>query len=229
MIKMLNPSQFGYHVCEVRWRLPKFYRCNCCRIGSETIVDLNGRTFSPYVGFRDRVVGLLARFASFRRRVHGSDGKQKESQKWITGWHLRRTRDEPPKIGNFSLHARHALQIFTTVLLGAILSIVGWIIVLHWEERAIELEFGARANNVALTLQAGMDEYFKKISALRALFKSSEREVSRVEFDTFARELLKGQSAILSVSWISRVTRDERPLTNLPLFVTALLDTGSSP
>jgi diguanylate cyclase (GGDEF)-like protein len=99
--------------------------------------------------------------------------------------------------------------------LGAILSIVGWIIVLHWEERAIELEFGAQANNVALTLQAGMDEYFKKIFALRALFKSSEREVSRVEFDTFARELLKGQSAILSVSWIPRVTRDERPAHEL--------------
>lgn len=173
-------------------------------------MDLNSRTFSPYVGFRDRVVGLLARFASFRRRVHGSDGKQKESQKWITGWHIGRTRDEPSKIGHFSLHARHVFQIFTTVLLGAILSIVGWVIVLHWEERAIELEFGARANNVALTLQAGMDEYFKKIAALRALFKSSERKVSRVEFDTFARELLKGQSAILSVSWIPRVRREDR-------------------
>ena len=55
-----------------------------------------------------------------------------------------------------------------------------------------------------------MDEYFKKIAALRALFKSSERKVSRVEFDTFARELLKGQSAILSVSWIPRVRREDR-------------------
>src|SRR6202030_583769 len=48
------------------------------------------------------------------------------------------------------------------------------------------------------------------IVALRALFESSTRGVTRGEFKVFAQELLKAHAAILSVSWVPRVNRDER-------------------
>ena len=104
----------------------------------------------------------------------------------------------------------HGLAIIITALLGVTLSLVGSYATFHWADRAAEVEFVARANNIAFTLQTGMNEYFNKIAALRALFKSSEQTVSRAEFATFTQDLLKGQTAILSVSWIPRVRRDER-------------------
>ncbi len=71
------------------------------------------------------------------------------------------------------------------------------------------LEFSARADGHRLMLQGGIDSYMTGIVALRALFKSDEN-VSRSEFQIFSEELLRGQSAILAVSWIPRVVYAER-------------------
>jgi diguanylate cyclase (GGDEF)-like protein/PAS domain S-box-containing protein len=71
------------------------------------------------------------------------------------------------------------------------------------------LEFSARANDHALTLQNGINAYLSKIVALRALYDASDF-VDREEFDKFARGILRGQTAILAVSWIPRIARAER-------------------
>ena len=72
-----------------------------------------------------------------------------------------------------------------------------------------ELELNARASSYALTLQFGITAYMRKVSGLRTLF-DSKVSVSREEFQTFTKQLLGGQTAILGMSWIPRVTREER-------------------
>ena len=106
---------------------------------------------------------------------------------------------------------RHLYQIVVTAIFGVVLSFGSAFLIYHWATRAAELEFEARASNVAFTLQAGINDYFSKILALHALFDASETGVSRHEFTVFARDILRGQTAILSVSWIPRVTREQRP------------------
>jgi len=94
--------------------------------------------------------------------------------------------------------------------MGTTLSFAAWMIVSRWEDRVAELEFSLRANNVASALQTGLNGYFDNVVALRALFESSAQGVSRSDFAIFADQLLPGQTAILGVSWIPRVMRDER-------------------
>jgi diguanylate cyclase (GGDEF)-like protein len=93
---------------------------------------------------------------------------------------------------------------------GVALSVGAALSVAHWESQVAELAFNSRANNIAMTLQTGVNESFSKIVALRALFESANNNVTRADFQTFADRILAGQPAILSVSWIPRVRRDER-------------------
>jgi diguanylate cyclase (GGDEF)-like protein len=93
---------------------------------------------------------------------------------------------------------------------GVTLSVSMALVVAHWENKVADLAFNGRANNVATTLQTGLNEYLSKIVALRALFEASDQGVTRAEFQVFADRLLEKQPAILGVSWIPRVSRDER-------------------
>ena len=78
------------------------------------------------------------------------------------------------------------------------------------EQRQAELDFQSRARNHVLALQSGINGYADEIEALRALFESSDRGVSRGEFERFADRILQGQRGIFTVSWIPRVKRGER-------------------
>ena len=77
------------------------------------------------------------------------------------------------------------------------------------ESRLAALEFGARADSHMLILQGGINTYLDKLVALRALYKSDDN-VTRTDFQTFSDELLRGQNAILAVSWIPRVSNAQR-------------------
>src|SRR5262249_41925207 len=79
----------------------------------------------------------------------------------------------------------------------------------RWEDRLASQEFTAVAETHQLVLQNGWNEYVNKLTALRALFESSN-EVTRAEFDRFTQRLLKGESAVQNLSWIPRVRRNER-------------------
>src|ERR1700730_9874160 len=104
----------------------------------------------------------------------------------------------------------HFVPIVVTILIGLALSVSAWFFVSIREDRLSELELGTRAENHALILQNGIDEYVAKIAALRALFESSDSELSRREFTTFSEFLLRDQTAILAVTWIPRITRANR-------------------
>jgi diguanylate cyclase (GGDEF)-like protein len=93
---------------------------------------------------------------------------------------------------------------------GVSLSVAAWFAISIREDRLAALEFGARANSVALILQDGISEYTNRVAAVRALFQSSEQTVSRSEYMGFTEILLRDQKDVLSVSWIPRVRGEQR-------------------
>ena len=78
------------------------------------------------------------------------------------------------------------------------------------ETRAAIQEFDDRAKNQAAVLENGIDEYWDELYAVQDLFKSSNRNVTRGEFDRFVSLLISRHSAILNIAWAPRVKRGER-------------------
>jgi CHASE1-domain containing sensor protein len=94
-------------------------------------------------------------------------------------------------------------------LLGLIVTGLTWFAVSHRESELAKLELSSQGSGYALTLQFGIDAYLRKVAGLRALFDSSDH-VGRGQFDKFTKQLLSGQSAILGMSWIPRVSAEQR-------------------
>jgi diguanylate cyclase (GGDEF)-like protein len=103
----------------------------------------------------------------------------------------------------------HFASSFVAACIGLLAAISAWYAVSNREDRLAEVELRARASNHVLLLENGIKEYIGKITALRALFESDE-QVARQEFQIFANSILQGQTAILAVSWLPRVTREQR-------------------
>jgi len=85
-----------------------------------------------------------------------------------------------------------------------------WLLTVAAEERTLVEEFNGRANNQAIVLQNGIDDYWDKLSSVRALFDSSPQKTTREQFEGFSNSLLAGHSAMLNVSWIPRITQADR-------------------
>ncbi len=94
-------------------------------------------------------------------------------------------------------------------ILGLIATGLTWFAVSHRESELAKLELSSQGSGYALTLQFGIDAYLRKVAGLRALFDSSDH-VSRGQFEKFTKQLLSGQSAILGMSWIPRVSAEQR-------------------
>src|SRR5580704_10784174 len=105
---------------------------------------------------------------------------------------------------------RRFVPLFAAALIGMTLSGSAWFATSLREGQLAELEFNARANRNLLILQSGVDNYVAVIEALRALFQSSEHDINRREFANVTEFLLNGRSAILALSWLPRVMRDQR-------------------
>jgi diguanylate cyclase len=95
-------------------------------------------------------------------------------------------------------------------VLGAALSITGWFIVSGLEDQTSAAEFNLRANNMAVVLQNGINEYLANLSALRALFESAPAAIGEQEFLTFSDGLLRDHPAILSLSWVPLILNEDR-------------------
>ena len=100
--------------------------------------------------------------------------------------------------------------ILAVLWLAVMMSVVAWYLMALSESRATAQDFSVRAGNQILILQRGIDENLDRMQALRALFESSKRMVTRQEFEIFSASLLRGHEAILNVSWNPLVTRAER-------------------
>jgi diguanylate cyclase (GGDEF)-like protein len=97
-----------------------------------------------------------------------------------------------------------------TAIAGLALSVSAWTGVWLREDRLAELELRDRASDYALLLQYGINEDLKALAGLRAQFQTSEHEISRRAFQSFATLLLRDQPAIQNLTWIPRVARAER-------------------
>jgi len=116
-----------------------------------------------------------------------------------------------PSIGSIIWHrVRRFVPLFAAALIGVTLSGSAWFATSRREGQLAELDFNTRANRNLLILQNGIDDYVDVIGALRALFQSAEHDTNRREFANFTDFLLNGRSAILALSWLPRVTRDQR-------------------
>ena len=79
-----------------------------------------------------------------------------------------------------------------------------------WENRHAEAQFRVVAENHFTIVQSGLNEYVNRLRAVRALFDSSEGQVSRNAFDAFTRPLLRENVAIATLSWVPRVLAPDR-------------------
>jgi diguanylate cyclase (GGDEF)-like protein len=104
---------------------------------------------------------------------------------------------------------RHFLPLLAAAAIGLGASIAGWYAVSLRDDQLAALDFHARAKSRASIIQNGINEYAGKIEAVRSFFVSS-REVDRREFTFFTDQLARNRAAILRLSWIPRIARNER-------------------
>src|ERR1700674_1350768 len=108
------------------------------------------------------------------------------------------------------ISTRHVAPVLIVGIVGVAVSIFFWYVTATSEYRAFVQEFDGRANNQSIILQNGIDDYWGKLYAVRALFDSSSQPITREEFENFSNSLLIGHAAILNIAWIPRVKREER-------------------
>jgi diguanylate cyclase (GGDEF)-like protein len=105
---------------------------------------------------------------------------------------------------------RPLVPTFAVALAGLALSAIAWLAISQREDQQAALELQARAKDHALILQEGIDDFVDEIATLRAFFQSSKHEIDRQEFAKFTEYLLHDRPPILALSWIPRVSRDQR-------------------
>jgi diguanylate cyclase (GGDEF)-like protein len=126
-------------------------------------------------------------------------------------WHMRYWNKAWHSVSRSSWwHARYSWLSLGVAVAGLILSTFAWFAVSHREDQLAALELSSRAEGHALNLQVGFNSYLRKVSGLRGLFESSDDNVSRAQFGKFTKQLMSDQKAILGMSWIPRVARDQR-------------------
>jgi CHASE1-domain containing sensor protein len=119
---------------------------------------------------------------------------------------------------NIALHStrstwwrdRYVWLSLVVAIAGLIVSATAWFAVSHRDNQLAALALSSRAEGHALSLQVGLIPYLRKVSGLAALFESSDDTVSRAQFERFTKLVMSDQTAILGMSWIPRVTREQR-------------------
>src|SRR5579883_16673 len=94
--------------------------------------------------------------------------------------------------------------------IGFVLSLACAFAVGQWENRLARAEFVGLAENQAITIQNGINEYVGRLSTLRTLFESANEDITRSEYETFSQRLFQGHPGLLRVAWVPRVSQAER-------------------
>jgi diguanylate cyclase (GGDEF)-like protein/PAS domain S-box-containing protein len=101
-------------------------------------------------------------------------------------------------------------QVVVAAVVGLVLSVAAAVVVTYLEDRGDDAEFVALANNRRQLLHDGLDRYFDRMIAARALFDAVDHAIDRSEFEAFASGIAGGDPAIENISWIPRIRHDER-------------------
>lgn len=116
-----------------------------------------------------------------------------------------------PHVGSpLSEWRRRLMPSLVAAATGVGLSVTAAIMISSVEDRHAKKAFDVVAENHFLVLQNALNEYLNKLRAMRAFFSSSDDAITRGEFETFARPILRYSSAIQTLSWVPRVRRPER-------------------
>ncbi|PWT93046.1 MAG: hypothetical protein C5B56_01350, partial [Proteobacteria bacterium] len=75
----------------------------------------------------------------------------------------------------------------TAAVLGVILSLIAAFAIGRWENSIAHVEFAGAATHQAAILQNGVNEYLARLVALKTLFESTDRQVTRGEFEVFIK------------------------------------------
>ena len=78
--------------------------------------------------------------------------------------------------------------------IGLLLSLAAAYAVGRWEQRVTRIEFEGTAATELIEMQNGVNEYLSRLVTLRALFESANEDVTRSEFEVFARPLVRESS-----------------------------------
>ena len=105
---------------------------------------------------------------------------------------------------------RYIAPIFTIAFVSVAVSLTAWHLMVESEDRAFVQEFSGQASNQAIILQKGIEDYWDNFYAAKSLFESADQPVTRDQFETFTKSMLVRYPAILNMSWIPRVRREDR-------------------
>ena len=105
--------------------------------------------------------------------------------------------------------ARYFWLSTAVAIAGLVASLSAWVAVSHRENELATLELSSRAYDHALNLQFGINSYLRKVAGLRSFFDVSGN-VSRSQFERMTKQLMNDQNAILGMSWIPRIAREQR-------------------
>jgi PAS domain S-box-containing protein len=103
----------------------------------------------------------------------------------------------------------HPLAIFATLVLGAVCSIILYVCVHHWEQRALEATLTRQAEERVELLRSKTLRSMEVLHSITALYATQE-EVSRAEFRTFCGGALERQPELYALGWSPRVNREQR-------------------
>ncbi len=79
----------------------------------------------------------------------------------------------PAHLDGSAWRARLRLSVISAAIIGAVWTGSAFTFVWHWEETQAQGKFATTARDHYLAVQNGLDDYLAKLTALRALFKSS--------------------------------------------------------
>jgi PAS domain S-box-containing protein len=103
-------------------------------------------------------------------------------------------------------------QIVSLTLVGSLgisLAVFAYVSLKHLEEERIRVELRKRADVHVTNLQERIDDYLDEITSLESFYQSSEY-VTRDEFTTFAKTIMKHEVGIRALEWIPYVPGPER-------------------
>ena len=101
------------------------------------------------------------------------------------------------------------LPVWLTIIIGSLLSGIGFAVIRNWEYQKTQIEFQSLALDRVHDLE---DKIRQKIDVLLAIesFYQSSQEVNRDEFTTFVKSFLSRMPSIQALEWIPRVPASER-------------------
>jgi PAS domain S-box-containing protein len=110
---------------------------------------------------------------------------------------------------NRKTKAQSYLPALMTILVGAIISFIGFALALSWDRQIIKTEFETETENYFETIKREIELNLHAVLSVKALFDSTGG-VARSEFRDFVRPHLSVNPSIQAMEWIPLVTRSNR-------------------